>query len=359
MNYSFYGGRPGASFTIKKKYENIDALKQELANTTDNQSEVNYGEYVIIDAKNRNSVDNGKVYCREYNVIANENTEDLDGLRYIGQFAGPSGPAPTIKIVDWDDKNSNIITSTEDNSIKILKREFSEKPIIQYQYVSTVNNVIDDNHPEPTSETTIAFAFPEVRVNFEAGEILAPEEEFSVEPNNENRTPFNEAFILNIPRGHGFKDAEKDENGKNINALYINESNNKLYARLTNYDEDVEIGAPWQAYTNLKVLYRIVSTKKEEPYSKEQAITALNQISLEDKEQLGVLASIEYKKDDSDETIMELWAYDSSKSEWYPLNLEFTTSSISMKTSTSDIYDDSDRQEGSVTFITETIDVEE
>lgn len=57
-------------------------------------SEVNYGEYVIIDTANKNDLDNGKVYRRGLNF----RDEVLGGAEYVGQIVGPIGNSPEVYI---------------------------------------------------------------------------------------------------------------------------------------------------------------------------------------------------------------------------------------------------------------------
>lgn len=91
MDYSFYGGRRGAAFVITARYssiqEMVDCFKQ-----GNNYSDVNFDEYVIIDA-DRNSADNGKIYRRGYSY-----QDELGGAQYIGQISGPAGLAPQLEM---------------------------------------------------------------------------------------------------------------------------------------------------------------------------------------------------------------------------------------------------------------------
>lgn len=76
---SFYGGRPGIPFVIKKDFksyeEMIEAFSQGNA-----YKEVGYGEYVIINNDNEADPYRGKVYQRGYNEAVE-----------IGSFKGPKG----------------------------------------------------------------------------------------------------------------------------------------------------------------------------------------------------------------------------------------------------------------------------
>lgn len=89
---SFYGGRRGASFVMSKSYSSIAEMIIDFGLDT---CEVNYGEYVLIN--NAGSVDNGKIYRREY--IKN----DTNGAVYVGQITGPSGTTPTLNFGSFDE----------------------------------------------------------------------------------------------------------------------------------------------------------------------------------------------------------------------------------------------------------------
>lgn len=98
MNYaSFYGGQPGISFVITQHFPSIEAMKEKFAKG-DQYTEVNYGEHVIIDTKNKNDSDNGKIYKRGY-----EYSNDLGGAIYIGQVVGPSGIAPALELKNYSE----------------------------------------------------------------------------------------------------------------------------------------------------------------------------------------------------------------------------------------------------------------
>jgi len=74
---TFYGGRPGASFKIVKKFDSINAMTTAF-NQGVNYTDVKYGDYVIVQDNNENSlyrrVYNGADYIGSLNVniITNE-----------------------------------------------------------------------------------------------------------------------------------------------------------------------------------------------------------------------------------------------------------------------------------------------
>ena len=79
------------SFADKLAEGMVQCFEQGAASS----SEVNYGEYVIIDTiinlHNKNDDDNGKVFRRGMDYQA-----DLAGAEYIGQIVGPQGETPEI-----------------------------------------------------------------------------------------------------------------------------------------------------------------------------------------------------------------------------------------------------------------------
>lgn len=123
---SFYGGRQGASFVIVKQYTSIAEMVIEFGQGGGSIGQVNYGEYVIIDSLDKNSLENGCVYCRKmtYNEEGIEKpsidpTADLTeeqkeiyrnyiknpghGAEYIGQICGPDGKVQSVEITYYDD----------------------------------------------------------------------------------------------------------------------------------------------------------------------------------------------------------------------------------------------------------------
>ena len=121
---SFYGGRQGASFLIKKSFKYIneqdpayqadlaakladgkdeDFAKRDLAPFTmelcfldGNYQEVWYNEHCIIDTTNKNNPNNGKIFRR---VLQTQDTNGNTSLpyEYLGTIVGPSSGAPMLK----------------------------------------------------------------------------------------------------------------------------------------------------------------------------------------------------------------------------------------------------------------------
>lgn len=123
---SFYGGRRGASFIIKKSYpcvtyENGNLNNDPISMLDDFKTascEVNFGEYVLINTENKNDPNNGALYRRGLDINSNrtipywsfngeiwEKKNDLlaYGAEYIGTISGPSGRAPKLMVKDYED----------------------------------------------------------------------------------------------------------------------------------------------------------------------------------------------------------------------------------------------------------------
>ena len=95
--YSFYGGRPGNSFTIVTSFptvqEMIDAFRGGPRYTN-----VHYDEYVIINTEDKNNPTNGQIYRRGYDY-----NNDMGGAELIGTIVGPAGKAPLLTVDKYQD----------------------------------------------------------------------------------------------------------------------------------------------------------------------------------------------------------------------------------------------------------------
>lgn len=65
MAYSFYGGKSGSSLEIKAHFDSVFDLVKAF-NKGGGYTEVNYGEYAIIDCPDRTSAENGILYRRGF-----------------------------------------------------------------------------------------------------------------------------------------------------------------------------------------------------------------------------------------------------------------------------------------------------
>lgn len=112
---SFYGGRQGAPFVIKKRFKYTDKMdpayiadykKYGFVSNDDVMAEyvkdpqnqdLWYNEYCIIDTTNKNNPNNGKIYRRTIAIEADQAAGNFECAEYIGQIVGPSSGAAFVK----------------------------------------------------------------------------------------------------------------------------------------------------------------------------------------------------------------------------------------------------------------------
>lgn len=195
---SFYGGKQGRTYNLVKRYDTVDAMVQAF-HGGGAYTEVNYGEYVIIDtvlSSGRSNIENGLLYRRgfDYNAdpsftkpdqssFIDESTGYFDkqsfsqawkkwvqdpgaGAIYVGQIVGPEGGSPKIEIQQWSDFETQLGSTAflnDGNSI-ILDRKPGKQDnngvinfndVIQAGYVN-----IRDNHGDIVGGY-IAFDIPQ------------------------------------------------------------------------------------------------------------------------------------------------------------------------------------------------------
>lgn len=94
---SIYGGRPGSPFVIKAQFVSIKKM-QEAFKKGPEYKDVWYGEYCIIDTKNKNDFDNGKIYQR-----GTEYGNETGDSKYVGQVVGPQSGVPGFDFAPFDE----------------------------------------------------------------------------------------------------------------------------------------------------------------------------------------------------------------------------------------------------------------
>lgn len=109
---SLYGGQPGVSFVLKGTFESVEKMTQAFSKGP-NYRDVWYGEYCLIDTRNKNHKDNGKIYRRGYNYLETP----MHGAEFFGSVVGPSGGNPYFQM----------------NSLEPVK-EKSKIPLGEYEY---------------------------------------------------------------------------------------------------------------------------------------------------------------------------------------------------------------------------------
>ena len=233
--FSFYGGKPGNSFVIIKSFPSV-------GNTTDNTeannlsmvknfskgasyTQVHYGEYVIIDAENKNDPDNGKIFKRTSNY-----QNEMGGAEYFAQIVGPSGNATYTHFARYPDIINDNISHNEDDLITKNSGEMAvigheNAPLVPGEYqesyqpgVKRYNDTIkwatytvrDKNNR--TENFYIGFSIPYLVLDFSATSV-SPQTPLSIERKNANiniNHPFYDEWNINIPR------AKKGNEIKNI-----------------------------------------------------------------------------------------------------------------------------------------------
>lgn len=143
---SFYGGRQGAPFILSKSYSTIPEMTKDFEQGLSN-TDVKFGEYVIINTEDRNHPDNGKVFRRnfiggtvewydgkdangEYNK---KESIEGNGAELIGTIVGPAGPAPhfqltpyTVEEPVYDEQGNQIGTEEKTYTIEELKNKYND-----------------------------------------------------------------------------------------------------------------------------------------------------------------------------------------------------------------------------------------
>lgn len=166
---SFYGGRQGASFVIKKSFKYLDLEDPAYwADGSSNKNEVLseyvkdqnnkdfwYGDYCIIDTTNKNNPNNGKIFRRTIAKKQDENS--LDYAEYIGQIVGPSAGAPTLEITDGGLEANEAAANNEPNNWNVLS------------YSNNGNGLAYNEKRDPNNPIKL----PTQKLNMEKGSLVA------------------------------------------------------------------------------------------------------------------------------------------------------------------------------------------
>ena len=225
--YSFYGGRPGNSFVIVAVFESKDEMVQKFSNGPD-YTAVHYDEYVMINTKNRNNKDNGKIYRRGYNF-----TDDLGGAEYVGCIAGPAGNAPALEfttpsniqdIIDKQGGTHDSNGSANTNSLNLVPGKYMEDDEEKFNDEITWRscNLLDANGITSTVYVGLT-SIPYTVIDFTT-DTIGPYQKSSVEQvGGYSDHPFYEKWKINIPRGI------KGNSIENLTIETISENSNIIY----------------------------------------------------------------------------------------------------------------------------------
>lgn len=128
---SFYGGKPGAPFVIKKAFTTVEEMKAAFAQGPA-YKEVWYDEYCIISSLNNNSGDSGKVFRRGYDY-SSENC----GAEFVCRITGPEGGIPWMYMSDIEyvkEIANTDLTVVDENMVpsKVYPKSFEDGEIDYY-----------------------------------------------------------------------------------------------------------------------------------------------------------------------------------------------------------------------------------
>lgn len=217
---SFYGGRQGKPFIIVKTFNTVSEMT-DLFNTGAAYTEVNYGEYVLINTKDSRNLENGRLYRR-----------GLAGAEYIGKIVGPEGFPPQLTLDDYadiknelpenghshlykegeylpsQDEEGNLVSGKTHNSIKwrinsariLTKRNINNHIIItnedgSFNHLEDDNgNIVEATSEEEKVEYTSAYETT-VYVGFQVPYPFFESEASSISPYDNRKKDDNENLI--------------------------------------------------------------------------------------------------------------------------------------------------------------------
>ena len=134
MSNSFYGGRDGQPFIIKKRYKTVADMLADFAQGPV-FTDINFGEYKFIDTEDRANPESGRIFRRGYdynnserkisqwsfdsknNTYTEQQTEAY-GAVYIGRIAGTAGTAPHFQPVPYIDEKG------KEHTLKTIKEDY-------------------------------------------------------------------------------------------------------------------------------------------------------------------------------------------------------------------------------------------
>ena len=201
---SFYGGKQGRTYHLVTNYGSVQEMVTQFAKGG-SYTEVNYGQYVIIDTPSKEDPENGCIYRRGFNY-KEQSTNSIQnpgaGAIYIGKISGPTGKTPDIAA-----------TAT----------------------VNTTATAISISHEEPSRDgvgnittANLKFTFPAYSLSTARVESVAPDQppSVTVEPNSTN--PFAPIATIQVPVGR---------HGNSIDNVTLN-NDGSITANITTYAKD-------------------------------------------------------------------------------------------------------------------------
>ena len=207
--YSFYGGRPGNSFTIVASFPNVQAMIDAFSGGP-RYTEVNYDEHVIINTEDKNNPTNGQIYRRGYDY-----NNGMGGAELIGTIVGPAGKAPMLTVDKYQDIQETV--ENADNGIsgsaqgyKSMSSSGQLKTIDADLIPGKDNNSFNDTIKwisyslrDPEGKDTVAhvgFKIPYPVIDFETSNTDFWEP-LTIERTDDKKHPFYEKWNITMPKG--------------------------------------------------------------------------------------------------------------------------------------------------------------
>ena len=247
MEYaSFYGGRRGTPFVIVKSYPDIPTMINFFAQG-DDYKQVNYDEYVIINAYKRDHPDNGKIFRRGYDIYSGRTiictcakdpatntirfnqpkswyldkttvyelntTYDAKGAKYIGKIQGPPGIAPILKLMTYKGATEKYDQQYQEarksiGSFTVAKGDLvSGKTNHQIKWI--VANISEENSELDRAYAYVGFKIPYPVIEFSAIKVTQYDKDGNytqkvpqpVFTGDLKEKPFYHPWQLSIPKG--------------------------------------------------------------------------------------------------------------------------------------------------------------
>ena len=210
--YSFYGGRPGNSFTIVTSFstvqEMITAFQGGPAYTN-----VHYDEYVIINTEDKNNPTNGQIYRRGYDY-----NNDMGGAELIGTIVGPAGKAPLLTMDQYstidgmqgteglvDDEDGNYISMKSKGQLTIANGGLVPGKDEENNFYDTIKWVSYSFRDSKGRDTIahVGFQIPYPVIDFvsESGNFYEQPSVTPVQNEDEQTHPFYKKWKISIPKG--------------------------------------------------------------------------------------------------------------------------------------------------------------
>lgn len=125
---SLYGGHQGNSFTLRAEFASVEKMAAAFKGGP-NYTDVWYDEFVIINTKNKNDKDNGKIFRRGYDY-----QNSMGGAIQVGQVVGPSSGTPYFSIGGLGSVTEQTSRDLKDNEYRRYPVDYDEK---NNKYITT------------------------------------------------------------------------------------------------------------------------------------------------------------------------------------------------------------------------------